>query len=566
MFELYFRISQMDLNNQLNHFQLQQRCMYCCADISVWFPKCSVSRRRFVRSFPIACSLEVSGVHGQRRVTSSLSGPTNSERSNIFDDNSMNPSASSTNDLERQLEDFFNEIKVMIKMGKEDDAVNLLKANYVAIKEQVDSGAHGIEEAAVLDVIALGYMALGDLRAVGSLMDMLYKIVNGIKDEELLLDSILMHMGSMYAKLEKYETSISFYRRSLKIMEGKYGNKSSLLCTPLLGLAKVLGTSGKATEAIETYQRVITQSEYSRAGEGEELVVPLCALGDLLMKEGRASDAEKPFTRVLDIYTRSYGEKDGRVGMAMCSLAKVKCAKGNVNEAIDLYKKAIQILEESKYVALDDKVMEKMRIDLAELLHVVGRGEEGRTLLEECLLISEKFNGKDHPNLVPHLANLATSYSRSKNFVEAERLLRKSLQIVMETMPPDDPSITFPMLHLAVVLYNLHHDEEAERLALDVLRIREKAFGKESLPVGEALDCLVSIQSRLEKDDTELVELLKKILKIQDKSFGPESEEVMETLKKIVHYLDKMGMKNEKYPFQRRLSVLKNKRKQMVMY
>ena len=117
--------------------------------------------------------------------------------------------------------------------------------------------------------------------------------------------------------------------------------------------------------------------------------------------------------------------------------------------------------------------------------HYIFRGEEGRVLLEECLLITEKYQGKDHPSCVIHLMNLAASYSQFKNFAEAERLLRISLQIMMKTVPPDDQSITFPMLHLAVVLYNLNRDEEAENFALNALLIREKAFGEESLPVGE---------------------------------------------------------------------------------
>lgn len=84
-----------------------------------------------------------------------------------------------------------------------------------------------------------------------------------------------------------------------------------------------------------------------------------------------------------------------------------------------------------------------------------------------------------------HLLNLATSYSRSKNFVEAERLLRTSLQAMSRTVGPRDQSLTVPMLHLAVVLYNLRRDEEAEKLALEALSIRESAFGRQSLPVGE---------------------------------------------------------------------------------
>lgn len=64
-----------------------------------------------------------------------------------------------------------------------------------------------------------------------------------------------------------------------------------------MGLAKALGSDGRATEAIKTYQRVISVLESSRGEEGEDLAVPLCALGNLLIKEGKASDAEYPFNR-----------------------------------------------------------------------------------------------------------------------------------------------------------------------------------------------------------------------------------------------------------------------------
>lgn len=83
---------------------------------------------------------------------------------------------------------------------------------------------------------------------------------------------------------------------------------------------------------------------------------------------------------------------------------------------------------------------------------------------------------------------------------------------------------------------------------------------------GEALDCLVSIRSRLGKEDDEIVALLERVLEIQEKEFGYESEEVMVTLKKILFYLDKLGRKDEKFRLQKRLSVLKMKYKQMMQY
>lgn len=155
---------------------------------------------------------------------------------------------------------------------------------------------------------------------------------------------------------------------------------------------------------------------------------------------------------------------------------------------------------------IDNAILENMRIDLAELLHFVGRysfcfsnlllvgelhsfgsvhrGNEGRELLEECLLINEKYRGKNNPSMATHLMNLAASYSRSNNYVEAERLLRTCLEIMEKSVGSEDQSITFPMLNFAVTLSQLNRYNEAEQVALKVLRIREKAFGKESLPVG----------------------------------------------------------------------------------
>ncbi|XP_043720369.1 uncharacterized protein LOC122667941 [Telopea speciosissima] len=526
-------------------------------------PSRTISRPTSLRCFTTNGSKELRGGHEKDFVSSGVSAPNYLGRSNTLLDSSSNP-IHDMSDFERELQDFFIEVKTMLKKGDINGATDLLQANYEAVKEQMDAGVKGMEQAAILDIIALGYMGIGDFKLVECLLNMLNEIVRSVKNGEPLLDSVLMHMGSIYAALGKFEDALRVYRRGLEILESIFGKQSPFLIVPLLGMAKVFGSIGRVKKAVEFYYRALNILETSRGTESEDVVLPLFGLGNLLIKEGKASDAENSFKRILSIYTKLYGEKDGRVGMAMCFLAHAKCAKGDMDEAIRLYRNGLQVIKFSKYMDLDDDIMEKMRIDLAELLHVAGREIEGRELLEECLLITEKYKGNGHPSSVTHLLNLATSYSRSKKFVEAERLLRTSLRIMMKTVGPDDQSITFPMLHLAVTLYHLKQDEEAEHLALEATRIREEAFGKESLPVGEALDCLVSIQSRLRKDDGEVLALLKRVLSIQEKELGHESEDVMVTLKKVVFYLDKLGKKDEILPLQRRLSMLRTKYKQYV--
>ncbi|KAL5145681.1 Nephrocystin-3 [Glycine soja] len=339
-------------------------------------------------------------------------------------------------------------------MGNKNDAIDLLTANYEVVKERLNAGTKGTEEAVTLDIIAPGYMAVGDLKFAGSLLNM-KEVVDNLKDDAPRLDSILMHMGSMHATLSKFEKSLDVYERAVYIMERTYDKDSTFLVTPCLGMAKVIDSIGKATKAIETYQRVITLLESSRGANSKDLVVPLLSLANLLLKERRANDAELIL----------------------------------LDEAIQLFKRAPQVMKDSNYLSPDDSIMEKMRVDLAELLHTVGRTGRQRAIRGVC-----------------------GSLRGTK-----ESSTPASLQIMIKQKGTDDQSISFPMLYLAVSLYHLKKDEDAEKFALEVLRIREKAFGKGSLPVGEGLDCLVSIQTRLGRDENELLELLRRILNIQER-------------------------------------------------
>ena len=77
---------------------------------------------------------------------------------------------------------------------------------------------------------------------------------------------------------------------------------------------------------------------------------------------------------------------------------------------------------------------------------------------------------------------------------------------------------------------------------------------------------MVSIQSRLGKDESELLKLLKRILRIQEREFGDDGEEVIDTLKKIAFCMEKLGMKDEKFLLQKRLSMLRMKFKNQMQY
>lgn len=54
------------------------------------------------------------------------------------------------------------------------------------------------------------------------------EVVENLKDGEPLLDSVLIHMGSMYSALGKFEKSMHVYQRVIATLERKHG-KSFLI-------------------------------------------------------------------------------------------------------------------------------------------------------------------------------------------------------------------------------------------------------------------------------------------------------------------------------------------------
>lgn len=68
------------------------------------------------------------------------------------------------------------------------------------------------------------------------------EILGSLKDGDRLVDSVLMHMGSMYSKLGKYDKSLHMYERAVDIFANKYGNLRTLFncisisCTCLCAL------------------------------------------------------------------------------------------------------------------------------------------------------------------------------------------------------------------------------------------------------------------------------------------------------------------------------------------
>jgi hypothetical protein len=73
-------------------------------------------------------------------------------------------------EIEKQLHQLYEEINRMIEEGDQATANDMIEAKYKAVKGQFESGIQGMEQAAMLDMLAQLRMSLGEAEEVAHLL------------------------------------------------------------------------------------------------------------------------------------------------------------------------------------------------------------------------------------------------------------------------------------------------------------------------------------------------------------------------------------------------------------
>lgn len=116
-----------------------------------------------------------------------------------------------------------------------------------------------------------------------------------------------------------------------------------------------------------------------------------------------------------------------------------------------------------------------------------GRSADAVRILDRAVNQQEHLFGSEDPNLEVPLNNLGLAYQEQRNYRESENIGRRVLRI-NEKNPSNAAAIARSLNNLAETLLREHKLIEATSLHQKALRLREKAFGENSLQVAESLN------------------------------------------------------------------------------
>lgn len=185
--------------------------------------------------------------------------------------------------------------------------------------------------------------------------------------------------------------------------------------------------------------------------------------------------------------------------------------------------------------------------------YLVHRGEYavGELMLRGSLEASERTLGKEHPNTVGCVHNLAWALRRCGKYEEAEHMHRRVVESHKMILEKDHPDALVAVSNLVVVLNYQGKYEEAEQMARQVLEISEKALGEEhptSITAANNLALTLNNQGKHEESG----HIFRRVVEGNEIVLGEEHPETLLSVSNLASVLCILGKYVEAEHMQRR--------------
>ncbi|MEO0480196.1 MAG: serine/threonine-protein kinase [Planctomycetota bacterium] len=188
------------------------------------------------------------------------------------------------------------------------------------------------------------------------------------------------------------------------------------------------------------------------------------------------------------------------------------------------YQEAVVAAEEA--LALDRRVLGETHPDVFTDMWLVqsalaryGDDESAIEILRELIDLERQHLG-DHPNVALSTSQLATFYSRRRDYETAESLFKEALDLQRSLLPQDHPEIATTLSNLGV-LYNRWpaRNQEAIPLFQESLEMRRRLFPPQHEAVLESLNHSAGGYFRTRQFD-KAEEIYREVLEIRRERYG----------------------------------------------
>ncbi len=248
----------------------------------------------------------------------------------------------------------------------------------------------------------------------------------------------------------------------------------------------------------------------------------------------------------------------GPMGAQAQSAADIKVLNKQIHQLFGQGKFAKAVPLAKQVLAARERVLGKEHPDtlasvnnLAVLYQAQGRYGEAEPLLKRALKTEERVLGKEHSSTLQSVNNLAALYQAQGRYREAEPLCKRALE-ARERMLGKEHSSTLQSVNNLAALYQAQgRYREAEPLHRRVLKVRERVLGKEHPNTLGSVNNLAALHFAQGRHG-EAEPFYKRVLKVRERVLGKEHPDTLASVNNLAALYQAQGRYREAEPFYKR--------------
>lgn len=270
------------------------------------------------------------------------------------------------------------------------------------------------------------------------------------------------YLGLAYYYTGKLKESRAVLEDALRTLDGLgFTIENELYRQTLHNLTLVWKEQGSG-ELAEAGLRKLLEADRRQLGEHPDVVLSLASLGYYLVKSNKAAEAEPLLREAVAMHQRVLPGGAVSLGHAMQYLAMCLQNLGRFDEAQKLWKELIPI--HIKYLGHENNFVATDWIFFGDLERRRGNFAEAERLVRKGLEIRLRMPGSNQLRVSHARSMLGRIFSDRKDHRQAIREFSEALRIRREEMPSDRSSIRLALLDLAQALESAGDTDRARPL------------------------------------------------------------------------------------------------------
>jgi tetratricopeptide (TPR) repeat protein len=404
-------------------------------------------------------------------------------------------------------------------------------------------GTDNMNYAGVLHNEGMFLNNLGRFKEAADKLDAALAIKLGNKDAASIMRTSNILVSALMM-LQRRGEARAIADRSLAIGTSAFGPDDPRLAGAIESVGAIAREQENYKEAEDDFQRALAIKQKAPNMSALEIAFAMDDLGDLYGLEGRFDDGEKLLRQGLKVLEQGYGADAPRApnySKILNDLGNLYRDAGRLPEAEAALRKAYAI-DRAKSGKDDPNAMSTLG-NLALVLNAQSRFAEAENLFNQTLIANEKTYGPNHPALVYALNNLANNYVDQGRTAEAAAMQQRVLAISERVAGPDSPDAARSLMNLANSYRELGRPSEARPLYDRALGIFSQKFGEDSGPAADTLSAL----GRLALDSGQFEDAgrnLSRAFAIHERMLGPQHPSLIVDLRSLAY----LEIRTGKYP------------------